>query len=1023
MSTGPGASGGFRSSGPAPRVPRQTTPPAPRRRPTATGPSPRAPATSTSRSTDAPPRPRPAAPRRPARPRSPSAGCPVAAASRWRPSATRSTTRSTAPPTRTSRRLAGPRSRHGPGRRRPRRACAPSARRPTWPAARRRSAPARPSPSSTSSTPTARPASRAGSSRACVAMTVVALGVLGVYSVRLARRRRRPRRRRRRRRAPRRRRPRRRPRRCPSCPARRSTSRPRPRRPVRVPGHRAQRHRRSTAWPRRSPRPSAPAAGRPRASAATRPTTSPPPRSSSPRATRPSARRPSSSSTQFPQLQGPAPRFFELPADVTAPGLVVVADRRLAALIRRLRPLTPAARNTRRPPSVGRCVRSLRGLVRPRPRPGARATLAALLAAPAARRRRSCSRRRAAAADDVRTEDARVPSGSGADAVELDTTLYLPGRRTSRAPAVVLAHGFGGSKDSVADDARDLAERGYVVLTYSARGFGRSTGQIGLDDPRYEVADLSTLIDLLAERDDVAARRRRRPAGRRRRRLLRRRAGAARRRLRRPHRRDRAADHLELPDRGALPVPDRRGRRADGRRHPAGRATPASTSGCGPGSSSASARRPPAACSTPSAAGTAPRADRARAASTRPSLDPAVVEQALTCGRFRADICAAYQTAAATGTLTPEIAAVLDRSSPAGVLDRIDGADAAGPGHPGLAVRPRPGRRQRPRHRRERHRRSRSSGTPAGTTRRPRTGSPPNLRDQVAGWFDFHLRGEGADPGTGFEFPAPTGLGSTGGVGRVQGGNQTVVADALPRPGRRATPAERADVALERPDPAGRHPRRRHAGRAHHGARPRLARPPPWAARRWRSPASSPPSTASRSTPPSRSSAPRPSRSPSPRPAARPRCSPSSTTSRPAARTTLPAGPGRAAGADRPVDRPGAADARSTVTLPGIVHRFEAGHTMRLVVSSTDQAFALPAEPAVYSVGLAGDGVGARRARGRRPDAGRRRLLPLVGAARRARRARPARLGRRRCCGAGAAAGRCRPSSPTARTCRCASRA
>ena len=28
---------------------------------------------------------------------------------------------------------------------------------------------------------------------------------------------------------------------------------------------------------------------------------------------------------QFPQLQGPAPRFFELPADVAIPGLVVVA--------------------------------------------------------------------------------------------------------------------------------------------------------------------------------------------------------------------------------------------------------------------------------------------------------------------------------------------------------------------------------------------------------------------------------------------------------------------------------------------------------------------------------------------------------------------------------------------------------------------------------------------------------------------------------------------------------------------------
>ena len=29
---------------------------------------------------------------------------------------------------------------------------------------------------------------------------------------------------------------------------------------------------------------------------------------------------------QFPQIAGPAPRFFELPADVTAPGLVVVAS-------------------------------------------------------------------------------------------------------------------------------------------------------------------------------------------------------------------------------------------------------------------------------------------------------------------------------------------------------------------------------------------------------------------------------------------------------------------------------------------------------------------------------------------------------------------------------------------------------------------------------------------------------------------------------------------------------------------------
>src|SRR5512132_3266218 len=151
--------------------------------------------------------------------------------------------------------------------------------------------------------------------------------------------------------------------------------------------------------------------------------------------------------------------------------------------------------------SVGRSVRSLRGLVRSRPRSGARAALAALLAAPLLAGTVLVPTA-AAAAGGVHTEDARVPSGTGADAVELDTTIYLPAGG-GRHAAVVLAHGFGGSKDSVAGNARDLAERGYVVLTYSARGFGRSTGQIGLDDPRFEVADLSTLIDLLAERDDV----------------------------------------------------------------------------------------------------------------------------------------------------------------------------------------------------------------------------------------------------------------------------------------------------------------------------------------------------------------------------------------------------------------------------------------------------------------------------------------------------------------------------------------
>ncbi len=96
-----------------------------------------------------------------------------------------------------------------------------------------------------------------------------------------------------------------------------------------------------------------------------------------------------------------------------------------------------------------------------------------------------------------------VPVGAGADGkpVALDTTLFFP-PAGERAPAVVLAHGFGGSKDDEQADAVSLARHGYVVLTYSARGFGSSTGQISLDS-RYEVQDAQRLVDLLGRRPEV----------------------------------------------------------------------------------------------------------------------------------------------------------------------------------------------------------------------------------------------------------------------------------------------------------------------------------------------------------------------------------------------------------------------------------------------------------------------------------------------------------------------------------------
>ena len=108
----------------------------------------------------------------------------------------------------------------------------------------------------------------------------------------------------------------------------------------------------------------------------------------------------------------------------------------------------------------------------------------------------------------VRTREAvvEVPGGPTAPGtVRLDTTLYVPASATRGhpAPAVVVSPGFGQSKLGVDTDARDLAAHGYVVLAWSLRGFGRSTGRIALDAPDTEVKDLSMLIDRLAATPEV----------------------------------------------------------------------------------------------------------------------------------------------------------------------------------------------------------------------------------------------------------------------------------------------------------------------------------------------------------------------------------------------------------------------------------------------------------------------------------------------------------------------------------------
>ena len=88
------------------------------------------------------------------------------------------------------------------------------------------------------------------------------------------------------------------------------------------------------------------------------------------------------------------------------------------------------------------------------------------------------------------------------EGISIDTSIYIP--KSTPAPAIMIAHGFGGSKDSVKSQAEFFQKAGYVVLTWSSRGFGKSTGQIMMNSINGEVSDSKALINYLVESKYVA---------------------------------------------------------------------------------------------------------------------------------------------------------------------------------------------------------------------------------------------------------------------------------------------------------------------------------------------------------------------------------------------------------------------------------------------------------------------------------------------------------------------------------------
>ena len=296
------------------------------------------------------------------------------------------------------------------------------------------------------------------------------------------------------------------------------------------------------------------------------------------------------------------------------------------------------------------------------------------------------------------------------------------------------------------------------------------------------------------------------------------------------------------------------------------------------------------------------------------------------CGRFAQDVCDAYLDVATTGRRQPGDVALLRRSSPAAVLDKIKAptlliqgqADSLFPiseaeaNYRGIAA----------------------NGTPVRVdwfTGGHDGGEGPRsdrdrLRFLTIRWLDYYLLGQGEDPGTGFTYSRVTGFDAEtrrittsgfstdaypglGGVGRRCASRWPARRSASPtrptatRPRSRRCPARVGEL-LQLPD-----------RRGARGARP---------ARQLLSPSRCRPTWTRRMR--------RRCRSGRRRRPARPCSSSSSTTPTPQAGSSLPFGlaaPVRLTGLPPTIEQAQPV----TVTLPAIVHRFEAGHRLRLTIA------------------------------------------------------------------------------------------
>src|SRR5690242_2296936 len=265
----------------------------------------------------------------------------------------------------------------------------------------------------------------------------------------------------------------------------------------------------------------------------------------------------------------------------------------------------------------------------------------------------------------VAARNIRIPVVDGPRAnqrVLLDASFFTPAGQ-GRVPAILLSPGFGETKDAVRAQAEHLAGAGFAVLAWSPRGTGASSGRIGLDSPDYEVKDTSQLVSWLARQPRVLLDRRGDPRvgitgasyG----------GGLALLAAAYDHRINAVVAQSAWNNLATALFPNAAG---GGPANWAG-GGPASWAGGGP-ANGVFARQWAGLLFTQGSAGFGTPLPGVGGPGS-PDRSAAAVRRHVLCGRFLPSICAMYQQIAQTGQATPGATALLLRSSPASVANRM----------------------------------------------------------------------------------------------------------------------------------------------------------------------------------------------------------------------------------------------------------------------------------------------------------------------------------------------------------------